>query len=137
MKTIYVAEDGREFEDKELCEDWEWCLQHSSSPDEINKAKTELSGKICSLKRKLLPVCFNDYCTRKQNLKNAIKNLRNSHTEDLVRHWEVCVNAQKCALSYTKTELKEVQNDLKHLRRRMKWLHIKSLFNKGLLFKLD
>jgi hypothetical protein len=137
MKTIYVAEDGREFEDKELCEDWEWCLHHSSSPDEINKAKTELSGKICSLKRYLLPICFTEYCNRKQYLKTAIKNFRNSHTEDKVRYWEVCVNAQKRGLDHAKTELKEVQNDLKHLRRRMKWLHIKSLFNKGLLFKLD
>jgi hypothetical protein len=134
MKTIYVAEDGREFENKEWCEDWEWCIQHSKTIDEINIAKNKLSGQISSLKRHLLPICFNDYCNRKQYLSSAIKNFKNSHTEDKVRYWEVCVNAQTRALNFAKTELEEVRHDLTRLRRKMKWLHVKSLFHKGLLF---
>jgi hypothetical protein len=137
MKTIYVADDGREFENKEWCEDWEWCIHHSSSIDEINTAKNKLSGQISSLKHHLLPICFNEYCDRKQRLKNAIKNFKNSHTEDKVRYWEVCVNAQKRGLNFTKIELEEVRNDLKRLRRKMKWLHVKSLIYKGKLFTME
>lgn len=133
MKTIYVADNGLEFDNKIECENYEAFFLNIKTIEEAIAKKSSYEKLKCKLKKCILPELNASYIEEKQRFKDLMKNKTAYSKNDFNKRLRV-VNRR---IEDAARDLKWGINELRRIKRIIHHLHIKILIFKGELFTME
>ncbi len=133
MKTIYVADNGLEFDNKTECENYEAFFLNIKTIEEAIAKKSSYEKLKCQMKKCILPDLHAAYIEEKQRFKDLMKNKTAYYTTDFYSKFKV-INRR---VTDAANDLKWGINDFRRIKRIIHHLHIKILIFKGELFTME
>lgn len=133
MKTIYVADNGLEFDNKIECENYEAFFLNIKTIEEAIAKKSSYEKIKCQMKKCVLPELNASYIEEKQRFKDLMKNKTAYSKNDFNKRLRV-VNRR---IDDAARDLKWGINELRRIKRIIHHLHIKILILKGELFTME